>query len=93
VSTGEKQCRGRAGRLYREPKGRERSGPQSGKATVAEVLGRYGRQDTDYVLIARAGTGERAYTELIGDLAAALRQVDRRVDNQVGTGSRRGEEG
>jgi ribonuclease P protein component len=63
------------------------------RAAAAEVLGRYGRQGTDYVLIARAGTGERAYTELIGDLAAALRQVDRRVGNQVGTGSRRGEEG
>jgi ribonuclease P protein component len=63
------------------------------RAAAAEVLGRSGRQGTDYVLIARAGTGERAYAELIGDLAAALRQVDRRVDNQVGTGSRRGEEG
>jgi ribonuclease P protein component len=63
------------------------------RAAAAEVLGRNGRQDTDYVLIARAGTGERAYAELIGDLAAALRQVDRRVDNPVGTGSRRGEEG
>jgi ribonuclease P protein component len=65
------------------------------RAAAAEVLGRDGRQGTDYVLIARAGTGERPYAELIGDLAAALRQVDRRVDRQGDSEprARRGEEG
>jgi ribonuclease P protein component len=48
------------------------------RAAAAEVLARDGRPGTDYVLIARAGTGERGYAELVGDLAAALRQVDRR---------------
>lgn len=47
------------------------------RAAAAEVLARDGRPGTDYVLIARAGTGQRPYAELVGDLEAALRQVDR----------------
>jgi len=47
------------------------------RAAAAEVLARDGRPGTDYVLIARAGTGKRPYAELVGDLEAALRQVDR----------------
>jgi len=35
LSTGKKQCRDCAGRLHRQPKGRERGGPQSGEAAVA----------------------------------------------------------
>ncbi len=72
------------------------------RAAACEVLGRDGRKGTDYVLIARAGTGERPYAELVGDLAAALRQIDRPVDrrgdrqvNRQGGGepqARRGEE-
>jgi len=58
------------------------------RAAAAEVLAREGRPGTDYVLIARAGTGERRYAELVGDLKAALRQVERRGD----TRSRRGGE-
>jgi ribonuclease P protein component len=48
------------------------------RAAAAEVLSRDGRKGTDYVLIARAGTGERPYAELVGDLEAALRQINRR---------------
>lgn len=48
------------------------------RAAAAEVLRRDGRPGTDYVLIARAGTGARAYAELVGDLRSALRQLDRR---------------
>ena len=48
------------------------------RAAAAEVLGRRGRLDCDYVLIARAGTVERGYTELVGDIESALRQVERR---------------
>jgi ribonuclease P protein component len=59
------------------------------RAAAAEVLARDGRPGTDYVLIARAETGARPYAQLIGDLEAALRQIDRRG----GTQSRRGEEG
>lgn len=47
------------------------------RAAAAEVLARHGRPGTDYVLIARAGTGERPFAALVGDLAAALRQVER----------------
>ena len=47
------------------------------RAAAADVLAEAGRPGTDYVLIARAATGERPYAELVGDLAAALRQVER----------------
>jgi len=59
------------------------------RAAAAEVLGHGGRPGTDYVVIARGGTGERPYDELVGDLEAALRQVDRRGG---GNRPRRGEE-
>jgi ribonuclease P protein component len=49
------------------------------RAAAAEVLSRNGRSGTDYVLIARAGTGERRYVDLLGDLASALRQVERQA--------------
>jgi ribonuclease P protein component len=48
------------------------------RAVATEVLARDGRPGTDYVVIARAGTGERPYAELVGDLETALRQIDRR---------------
>jgi ribonuclease P protein component len=48
------------------------------RAAAAEVIGRDGRKGTDYVLIARATTPSRPYRELVGDLAGALRQVERR---------------
>jgi ribonuclease P protein component len=47
------------------------------RALAAEVLPRHGRPGTDYVLIARAQTGERPFAELVGDLEAALRQIER----------------
>jgi ribonuclease P protein component len=47
------------------------------RAAAAEVLAAAGRAGTDYVLIARAATGERAYADLVGDLVSALRQIDR----------------
>lgn len=49
------------------------------RAVAAEVLTSAGRRGTDYVLIARAGTGARAYADLVADLASALRQVDRKA--------------
>jgi ribonuclease P protein component len=48
------------------------------RAAAAEVLPRLGRPGTDYVIVARAATGERPYAELIADLASALQQLDRR---------------
>lgn len=47
------------------------------RAAAASVLPLHGRPDTDYVLIARAGTGERVYAELLADLEGALRQLAR----------------
>jgi ribonuclease P protein component len=58
------------------------------RAAAATVLVRDGRPGTDYVLIARAGTGERPYAELVRDLETALRQTDRGGDARP----RRGEE-
>jgi len=48
------------------------------RAAAAEVLARDGRKGTDYVLIARAATVARPYRDLLGDLATALRQIERR---------------
>jgi len=48
------------------------------RAAAAEILARDGRKGTDYVLIARADTPSRPYRDLVGDLAGALRQVERR---------------
>ena len=53
------------------------------RAVAAKVLARDGRTGTDYVLIARAGTGARPYADLVSDLEAALRQIDRQGDRHV----------
>jgi ribonuclease P protein component len=50
------------------------------RAAADELLTRDGRPGTDYVLIARAGTGERRYADLLADLASALRQVGRQTE-------------
>jgi ribonuclease P protein component len=63
------------------------------RAAAATVLARDGRKGTDYVLIARADTGERPYAELVRDLEAALRQIDRPgPDSRPENRSRRGKE-
>ena len=48
------------------------------RAAAATVLMQRGRAGMDYVLIARAGTGSRAYADLLADLEGALRQLARR---------------
>src|SRR4051794_12811099 len=50
------------------------------RAAADELLARDGRPGTDYVLIARADTGERRYADLLADLASALRQVGRQAE-------------
>jgi ribonuclease P protein component len=50
------------------------------RAAAAEILARDGRTGTDYVLIARAGTGQRRYADLVADLAGALRHVERQLE-------------
>jgi ribonuclease P protein component len=47
------------------------------RAAAADVLARLGVPGTDYVLIARSGTGARPYAQLVGDLEGALRQIAR----------------
>jgi ribonuclease P protein component len=47
------------------------------RALATEVLVGRGRPGIDYVLIARAATGDRPYAELVSDLEGALRQVER----------------
>jgi ribonuclease P protein component len=47
------------------------------RAAAASVLPALGRPATDYVLIARAGTVDRPFAELIADLEAALRRIGR----------------
>lgn len=47
------------------------------RAVAAAILPEQGRPGTDYVLIARAGTADRPYAQLLADLAAALRRVER----------------
>jgi ribonuclease P protein component len=47
------------------------------REAAARVLPQSGRPRTDYVLIARAGTVEREFADLVADLEAALRRVER----------------
>ena len=47
------------------------------RAVAAAILPRQGRRGTDYVIVARAATGERAFAALVTDLETALRQLDR----------------
>jgi len=47
------------------------------RAAAAEVLAGRGVPGTDYVLIARSGTGARPYAQLVGDIEGALRQIAR----------------
>ena len=47
------------------------------RAIAAEVLPRQGRPGTDYVIVARATSSERPYTDLVADLETALRQLER----------------
>jgi ribonuclease P protein component len=45
------------------------------RAVVAEVLPEHGRAGCDYVLIGRAGTLDRRFTDLVADLRAALARI------------------
>jgi ribonuclease P protein component len=47
------------------------------RAAAASVLPAVGQPGTDYVLIARAGTADRPFADLIADLEAALRRIGR----------------
>ena len=47
------------------------------RAAAAAVLPRFGRPGTDYVLVARGETARRPFAELLADLEAAVRQLER----------------
>jgi ribonuclease P protein component len=47
------------------------------RAAATLVLPLHGKSATDYVLIAREGTGKRPYAALLADLEGALRQLAR----------------
>lgn len=60
------------------------------RAAVADVLSRRAEPDHDYVLIARAGTAERSYDDLLADLEKALSRT--RPGNGGGKGRSRNPE-
>jgi len=45
------------------------------RAVVADLLPEHGRAGCDYVLIGRAGTLDRRYTDLVSDLSTALARI------------------
>jgi ribonuclease P protein component len=47
------------------------------RAAADRILPDGGKPGTDYVLIARSVTAERTFAALLGDLAAALRRIER----------------
>ena len=53
------------------------------RAAVAEVLPEAASPGTDYVVIARGGTLERGYAELLADLRAALVKVAGPTDGKA----------
>jgi ribonuclease P protein component len=57
------------------------------RAAAAEILPRHATPGHDYVLIARAGTVQRAYSSLVEDLKTALRRLGvyrNRLDSEAG---------
>lgn len=63
------------------------------RAAVAEVLPELGHAGCDYVLIGRAGTLDRRYTDLIADLRTALARIGTkgsRGNRRPGTGGGKG---
>ena len=63
------------------------------RAAADTVLVRQGKAGMDYVLIARAETGARAYVQLLADLEGALRQIARPHARNDTARETRGEEG
>jgi ribonuclease P protein component len=50
------------------------------RAAAAIVLPQQGKPGSDYVLIARANTLVRPFSELLSDLQSALRRIERKVE-------------
>ena len=54
------------------------------RAAASQLLPLLGRKGHDYVLVARATTGTRAYHALLADVTAALNAAHRGLDRSVG---------
>jgi ribonuclease P protein component len=54
------------------------------RAAASQLLPLLGRQGHDYVLVARATTGTRAFDALLADVTAALKAAHRGLDRTVG---------
>lgn len=54
------------------------------RAAASQLLPLLGRQGHDYVLVARATTGTRAFDALLADVTAALNSAHRALDRKTG---------
>jgi ribonuclease P protein component len=57
------------------------------RAAASQLLPLLGRGGHDYVLVARASTGTRAFNALLADVTAALQAAHRGLDRTTGEGS------
>lgn len=57
------------------------------RAAASQLLPLLGRQGHDYVLVARASTGTRAFQVLLADVTAALGAAHRGLDRKAGEAS------
>jgi ribonuclease P protein component len=57
------------------------------RAAASQLLPLLGRGGHDYVLVARASTGTRAFDALLADVTAALKAAHRRLDRTAGDGT------
>jgi len=56
------------------------------RAAARSILADRGKPGTDYVLIARSFAAERPFAELLTDLAAALRRIERNAPQHRDSG-------
>ena len=54
------------------------------RAAASQLLPLLGRKGHDYVLVARASTGSRAFDALLADVTAALSAAHKRLDRMAG---------
>jgi len=57
------------------------------RAAASQLLPLLGRQGHDYVLVARASTGTRAFDALLADVTAALKSAHQKLDRAAGHGT------
>ena len=57
------------------------------RAAASQLLPLLGRGGHDYVLVARANTGTRAYDALLADVTTALKSAHQKLDRIAGDGT------